>query len=174
MTRKFSVGLILILAACAPVNRLRPPSYVADWPIVVRHASLAADSGNYVNADRVLTTYASQYPGTREAREILFWRALFKLDPGNTAASVTEGLAMLDRYLADTATIAYRPEATVLKRLAVTTQVLQAKAAAPGVKDTTIVKTSGSEAEIAALKAELAKANAELDRIKKRLANPNK
>jgi hypothetical protein len=41
------------------------------------------------------------------------------------------------------------------------------------VRDTTVVKTS-NDAEVAALKAELAKANAELERIKKRLANPNK
>jgi hypothetical protein len=170
--RKISISLIL-LAACAPINKLRTPSRVSEWPITVRRASLAADSGNYINADRILTAYASEYSRTREAHEILFWRALFKLDPGNTSGSIADGLAMLDRYLADTSTIAYKPEATVLKRLAVTTQVLQARAVPTVVRDTTVVKTS-NDAEVAALKAELAKANAELERIKKRLANPNK
>jgi hypothetical protein len=165
---------MLLVAACGPVNRFRTPAYVEEWPIAVRRANLAADSGNYGNAERILAAYAAENPRTREAREILFWRALFKLDPGNTTSgSLTEGLATLDKYLADTATVAYRSEATVLKRLAITTQVLQAKALTPAVRDTTIVKTS-NEAEVAALKAELAKANAELERIKKRLANPNK
>lgn len=173
MIQKLSVVLILLFAACAPVNRLRTPGYVSEWPLVVQRASLAADSGNYVNADRILSSYASRYSHTREAREILFWRALLRLDPGNTASSITEGLAMLDKYLADTATIAYRPEATILKRLAVTTQVLQAKTMVLPGRDTSAVRTT-SDSEVAALRAELAKANAELDRIKKRLANPNK
>lgn len=173
MILKRLVPLLLVVTACAPVNRLRTPSYVGEWPIAVQRASLAADSGNYASAERIVARYAAKYPRTREAREILFWRALFKLDPGNTNGSLTEGLAILDTYLADTATVAYRSEATILKRLAVTTQVLQAKAMAPPVRDSTIVKAS-NDAEIASLRAELARTNAELERIKKRLANPNK
>lgn len=173
MIRKFIALSTVLLAACAPVNRLRTPGYVSELPTVVQRASLAADSGNYANAERILAIYAAQYPGTREAQEILFWRALFKLDPGNPNGSSTEGLATLDKYLADKTTVAYRPEATILKRLAVTTQVLQAKVMTPTVRDTTIAKAS-TDAEVAALKAELAKTNAELERIKKRLANPNK
>lgn len=173
MIRKFSGVFFLLLAGCAPVSRFRTPGYVRDWPIVVRQASLAADSGNYVNADRILTAYAAQYSRTREAGETLFWRALLKLDPGNTGGSIAEGLALLDRYLADSATIAYRAEATILKRLAVTTQVLQAKGLAQSGRDSSGTRTS-SDAEVASLRAELARANAELERIKKRLANPNK
>lgn len=176
MIRRLLVPAVLFACACAPINRLRTPAYESEWPIAIQRATLAADSGNYVNADRILDSYASRNPRTRQAREIMFWRAMFKLDPGNTkTGSLTEGLAILDRYLADTATVAYRSEATILKRLAVTTQVLQAKAMTPAVRDTTIVKMgSSNEAEIAALRAELAKTTAELERIKKRLANPNK
>lgn len=173
MIRKSLVPFILILAACAPVNRLRTPSYVDEWPVAVHRATIAADSGNYAGAERIVSAYAAKYPRTREARETLFWRALFKLDPGNSNGSLTEGLVILDRYLADTATLAYRPEATILKRLAVTTQVLQAKAMATPVRDTTSMKAS-HDAEIASLRAELARTNAELERIKKRLASPNK
>ena len=166
---------MLLLAACGPMNRFRTPAYVNEWPTAVQRANLAADSGNYAHAERILDAYAANYPRTREAREILFWRALFKLDPGNkTSGSLSDGLAMLDRYLADTSTVLYRSEAIILKRLAVTTQVLQAKALAPVVRDTTTIVKTTNETEVAALKAELAKANAELERIKKRLANPNK
>ncbi len=174
--RKFLALAILLTAACAPVNRLRTPSYVTEWPIAVRRATLAADSGNYAGAERILADYVTKNPRTREARETLFWQAMFKLDPGNTSAgSLPEGLATLDKYLADTSTVAYRAEATILKRLAVTTQVLQAKVMTPPVKDTAAVKTGTErDAEIAALRAELAKTTAELERIKKRLANPNK
>lgn len=174
MIRKFLALAILGTAACAPINRLRTPSYVTDWPIAVHRAALAADSGNYAGAERILAAYVAENPRTREARETLFWRAMFKLDPGNTTSgSLAEGLALLDKYMADTATVAYRAEATILKRLAVTTQVLQAKAMTPPVRDTAGTK-AGSDAEVAALRAELAKTSAELDRIKKRLANPNK
>jgi hypothetical protein len=171
--RKILAPAILLVAACAPINRLRTPAYETQWPITVRRATLAADSGNYGNAERILAAYATENPRTREAREIVFWRAMFKLDPGNSpSGSLTEGLALLDRYIADTATVAYRSEATILKRLAVTTQVLQAKAMTPPVRDTTVIKTS--DGDVAALRAELARTQAELDRIKKRLANPNK
>ncbi len=174
MIRKFLASAMLFVAACAPINRLRTPAYETQWPIAVRRATLAADSGNYGNAERILATFASENPLTREAHEILFWRALFKLDPGNTTTgSAIEGIVLLDRYIADPVTLAYRAEATILKRLAVTTQVLQSKTTTAPVRDTTIVKTT-NEVEVAALRAELARTTAELDRIKKRLANPNK
>lgn len=173
MTSKSLVPFILLLTACAPVNRLRTPSHVEEWPVAVQSASLAADSGNYAGAERIVSAYVTKYPRTHEAREILFWRALFKLDPGNPNGSLSQGLAILDKYLADTSTMAYRAEATIIKRLAVTTQVLQAKAIAHPMRDSATAKAS-SEAEIASLRAELAKANAELERIKKRLASPNK
>lgn len=174
MIRKFLALPILFVAACAPINRLRTPAYETEWPIAVHRATLAADSGNYANAERILAAYVAANPGTREARETLFWRALFKLDPGNTASgSLVEGLATLDKYLSDKETVAYRAEATILKRLAVTTQVLLAKAMTLPVRDTAGVRTF-SDAEVASLRAELARTNAELDRIKKRLANPNK
>lgn len=174
--RKFLVPAILFVAACAPVNRQRTPAYETQWPIAVRRATLAADSGNYGNAERILAAFAAENPRTREAHEIVFWRAMFKLDPGNTTSgSLSEGIATLDKYLADKATVAYRAEATILKRLAVTTQVLYTKAMAPPVRDTTVIKTvTINEAEVASLRAELAKTSAELERIKKRLANPNK
>lgn len=174
MIRKLVAPVILFVTACAPVNRLRTPAYETQWPIAVQRATLAADSGNYGNAERILAAYASANPRTRQAHEILFWRAMFKLDPGNTTSgSTSEGIVLLDKYIADTATLAYRAEATILKRLAVTTQVLQAKATAVPVRDTAVVKPT-NEAEVAALRAELAKTSAELERIKKRLANPNK
>lgn len=173
MIRKFGILMIVLLAACGPVKRFRTPASVSDWPNVVKRASLAADSGNYANAERMLTAYAAQYPGTHEVHETLFWRALFKLDPSNVNGSVSEGIATLDKYMADTAATLYRPEATILKRLAITTQALQARVMTQPVRDTTIVRVS-NDAEIASLKAELVRTNAELDRIKKRLANPNK
>ncbi len=173
MIQKLAVPFILMLVACAPINRMRTPSYASEWQVVLHRASLAADSGSYANAERILTVYTTKYPGTREAHETLFWHAMFKLDPGNTGGSIPEGLTTLDKYLSDTATIVHRSEAKILKRLAMTAQVLQAKAITPAVRDTTILKAT-SEAEIASLRAELAKTTAELERIKKRLANPNK
>ncbi|MBA3657772.1 MAG: hypothetical protein H0W69_10525, partial [Gemmatimonadaceae bacterium] len=180
MIRKVLVPIILFVAACAPVNRLRTPAHETQWPIAVSRATLAADSGSYGNAERILATFAAENPGTREAREIVFWRAMFKLDPGNTTSgSLGEGLNLLNIYLADPSTVAYRAEAKVVRRLAITTQILQAKAMTLPARDTTIQKVS-NEAEVAALRAELARTSAELartsaelDRIKKRLANPN-
>lgn len=173
MNRKHFLFIALASVACTPVRSAPEPSYAMEWPVVVQLASEAVDSGNYANAEKVLTGFAARYPRTREARETLFWRALYKLDPVNRSSTVSSGLALLDQYISDSTTILYRSEASVLKRLAVTAQLLQAKAGIPPARDTAVVKPA-TEAELVRLKEQLARTTAELERIKKRLAEPSR
>lgn len=164
----------LLLCACTSVRTPPVPSYALEWPSVVQTANAAADSGNYASAEKVLTAFAARFPLTREAHETAFWQALYKLDPANrSSGSVTDGLALLDRYIGDSTTIVYRAEAFVLKRMAINTQMLQVRLVALPGRDTAQAK-NGAEAEITRLKEQLARTTAELDRIKKRLADPNK
>ena len=61
-------------------------------------------------ADRELAAFAQRYPGSPEASEVTYWRALLKLDPNN-AAAIRESIAMLDSYLASAPAGTHRAEA---------------------------------------------------------------
>jgi hypothetical protein len=95
------------------------------------------------------------------------------VDPNNKTTSMADGVKALDIYINTTGAKTYKAEAIVLKRTAQAVLALRAAQAAPRIagRDTVFVNR---EDEIAALKDQLAKANAELERIKKRLADPKR
>ena len=150
-----------------------PPAPAVVFQSAIDNASKRVESGDYTGADRVLSDFVLSHKGTPEANEISFWRALYMVDPSNKNASVAEGLRAMNIYLANPASKKYRAQGEVIKRVGMLTQSLRAQQAATKVvgRDTVYVTR---EDEIAGLKDQLAKANAELDRIKKRLANPSR
>jgi outer membrane protein assembly factor BamD (BamD/ComL family) len=173
-----------------PVSML--PAPVRQWPATLAQAQASAARGDFDQADSVLAEFATAYPGTSETLEAVYWRALFRMDPSNHAESMPAAMAALDAYLADHRPRPHVAEATTLRRLAgqidglnrlAAATVAEPKegAAAPVPKTaagdlrTETAKSAdvqANEAEIRRLKDELAKANAELDRIKRRLAQP--
>ncbi len=171
------------------------------WPTTLATARTRASTGDYDGADSALAQYARQYPGTPSALETAYWRALFKMDPANHSASLPTAMSSLDGYLADTRPREHVVEAALLRRVAAqldglnkiaASAVAQAKdakqfaatanAAASDAKDQRDAAAKAADAtasaatadEIKRLKDELAKANAELDRIRKRLSQPPK
>lgn len=133
-----------------------------------------ANAGRHAAADSALRDFAQRHPGTRAADEVLFWRALYKMDPRSSAATRAEGRALMDEYAASPRTSWYRTQANVLRHLA---REISDAEATPG--DSTIVAGDTSATGIAARerviriqRAEIARLNAELERIKRRLAAP--
>jgi len=117
----------------------------------------------------------------------LYWSAISNLDPANKNGTLDAGIANLDAYLASPGNLKHAAEAQTLRSLARNSQQLarveaalqQAKAsAAPaGASDSKPQPDSKGRdeemvKEVQRLKEELAKANEELERIKKRLATP--
>lgn len=161
-------------------------------------AMAQAGHGQFDSADSLLAGYAMRHSGTSEALETAYWRALFKLDPSNRSTSVTQALALLDGYLADQRPRRHVVEATTLRRAAGQLEALNKLAAnaSAQAKDAATVAASAKanaadakadaksadanasaavdakDAEIRRLKDELAKANTELERIRKRLGSP--
>ena len=147
------------------------------WVRALDTSNQAALAGRYADADSILTTFSRDYEGTREALESEYWRAVFLLDPANRNASLEAGITALDKYLSATPPPPHRREATTLRRLASQFETVSKLAASntatpTSAPRTVIVDDHSKDEEIARLKAELAKANEELDRIKKRLATP--
>ena len=63
-------------------------------------AQRAWQAGRFDDAQRALTTFGDQYAGSREAGEVLYWRAVLELDPQNTDGSTKAAAQSLDAYLA--------------------------------------------------------------------------
>jgi TolA-binding protein len=162
----------------------------SDWNRTLENARRNVAAGNYFAADKLLDEYVRVHPDTREAREAAFWKAAYMVDPANSSGSLSAGISALDGYLASTdSTGWYYAQALVLRRTAAAAEGVSAMASAAStasaappeaIKDTVVVVSKSRDEEIASLKDQLAKskddlakANAELDRIKKRLANPS-
>ncbi|MEJ7759918.1 MAG: hypothetical protein WKF55_10070 [Gemmatimonadaceae bacterium] len=172
----FCLVSVITAGACSPARGSQAPSPASSYATTLASAQRRADSGDYAGADRILADYALKAKNKADAHEISFWRALHMVDPANKTASMTEGIRALDIYLSTPGAVAYRPQALVLKRSAMTVQAMrQAVLATPRVvnngRDTVFVTR---DEDTAALRDQLAKANAELERIKKRLANPSR
>ena len=190
-------ALTLVSSSCITLRRplFMEASSIRDWPPVLDLARRQAAEGRFGSADTTLMNFAIQYPSSNEAAETMYWRALFKLDPSNRASSFPAAIASLDAYLAAEKKRKHVDEAATLRRVAgqmdglnklAANALVQPKdttTAAPGIPkvpgaepkpaapDPTTV-SAAAEAEIKRLKDELSKANAELERIRRRLAQP--
>lgn len=161
-----------LISACSGGKAGNAPTPVDGFSAAVSAADKRVEAGDYAGADRILADYALKNKGTQNGAEIAFFRALYMVDPNNKNASMAEGIRALDIYLNTPGAKRYRPEAIVLRRTAQSILALRSNVAqtTKSAKSDTVFVSR--EAEIAELKDQLAKANAELDRIKKRLANP--
>lgn len=117
------------------------------------------------------------------AADSLYWAAVTQLLPSNKTGSRDSAIVLLDAYLKQAANERHLAEATTLLSLARDAQQLakvqaalqQARAEARDAGSGSSPAPARDESavkEIERLKAELARANEELDRIKKRLATP--
>ena len=173
MKRGALIALALTAVACAKQPAASAPRPAAEFAGAIESARQKVDSGDYPGADRVLADYALLHQGKAEAREIAFWRAMYIVDPANKTGSIAQGIKALDIYLASLGPIWYRPQAEVLRRTALVIQQSKQGQLARQINGRDTVAMSREE-EVAALRDQLAKATAELERIKKRLANPGR
>ncbi len=149
------------------------PAGRTEWTPLMLQAAQESAAGRYAVADKLLADFSTRYPASVEAGDALYWRAVYKLDPGNSASTPHDAAVLLDGYLATGAT-AHRTEAQTLRRVATALDVRAAAAAAPPKVEVVKADDKARDEELLRLKDELAKANAELDRIKRRLAQPSK
>ena len=173
--RDISLVFALLVSACtaAKSRTVEPaPSPRSEWNAWQMEASKEASAGNYVVADRLLTEYGTLNPATPEAAEAMYWRALYKMDPSNSAGAPKDASVLLDGYLASGMTT-HRAEAQTLRRVAAALETAKTSAI-PVPTKTEIVKgdDKARDEEIGRLRDELSRANAELERIKRRLAQP--
>lgn len=171
-----ALALVVLLSGsgCLPARNMPQPSEPtaqSEWPAVYARAIADANESRTSAADRDLSAFAQRYPGSPEASEVTYWRALLRLDPSN-AAAVRESITMLESYLASAPAGTHRAEAGVLRRLGLALEQRNAALAAIPPAPTVRPEDKAKDEEIARLRDELSKANAELERIRRRLARP--
>jgi hypothetical protein len=180
-----------VLALSNACVTVRAPSFLRssaerEWPSTLATAEARVSEGRYEAADSVLGRFAGRYAGSPEAFESTYWRALISMDPKNSGASVGTAVTYLDAYLVGVNPRKHRQEAFALRAIA--SQIDESRSALAlaqtrdpnahvgpvriDVPKPAVDATTASDAEIKRLKDELAKANAELERIRRRLAQP--
>ena len=165
------------------------PAAPADtaWPAVRDAARTALAARAFARAEAVLDTFAARYPQTRAAAEARYWWALVRLHPGNRAADLAPALAVLDAYRIGDPGAPHAVEAALLRALVAQQDSLRlalsleraAAAAAAGAAQTAragfVPRDSlrARDEELARVRAEAAEAQAELDRVRRRIAAPD-
>lgn len=166
----------MLLTACSTGQQhlAVPAPGPLEGMTTIAQAAQEANAGRYAVADKLLSDYIARFPATSEAADALYWRALYRLDPANPGASARDAAQLLDSYIA-TSNGTHKTEAQSLHRVAVAMDTRASAAANP----TTVAKAEppkpddkAKDEELQRVKDELAKANAELERIKRRLAQP--
>lgn len=170
-----------LVAACAPGPPRAQPAPVPapvqlQWDstrqAVVRYIASGRDS----SADSTLGEFADRHEGTPQARESLYWRGLYRLNPDNHAFTPRDALVVIDQYLAGGGDQPRYDEALVLRNTAIALDIQRTPPApepiAPAPVDTASGVAQQREEEIKRLNAELQRTQAELDRIRKRLGTP--
>ena len=183
LRRALALTAALLAIGCITGRGMRTSdSSLNDWPAVLAAATADAAEHRYAEADRTLANFAARYPETTEGRETLYWRALFRLDPANREVSPAMAATWLENYLRSDAAVGHRVEAETLRRLIAAradSSAAQAVAGAaapanPGAAGASAADLKAKDEEIKKLRDDLAKANEELERIKRRLSAPTK
>lgn len=143
-------------------------------------------AGRYTTADRWLADFVAQYPGTSEAASATVRRAIYMADPANQTSTAHAATALLDSALATSLDSAGRADVRSARRITLALERAAALASS-GSNASSAGNVSSTSSDVSAahpedsksrddeinrLKSELAKANAELERIKKRVAQP--
>jgi len=147
-----------------PTLPVEPP-----WIGTLAAVQLAVDSGRFSAADSMLTEFERSEPGTREASESAFWRAMLRADPRNPAFTPAGARAALEEYVASSPADR-RTHAGVLLRLLDLSDSL--RTAQANQRAATELRDRVRDDELQKLRDELQRTQAELDRIKRRLGPP--
>jgi hypothetical protein len=173
LLRWVALGGLLLADGCAQLRAANasPPPMEGQLQATLAQADAEAVALRFGVADRLLADYAESHANTPEAVETQFWRAVYRLNPLNQNAPLRDAVAMLDSYLNGPVSGVHRGAAMGLRRLALASD--RSTAAAPATAGMPTPGPATRDEEMQRLKDELAKANAELDRIRKRLSQPN-
>ena len=181
--RQLTAGL-LVLASCRhhrPPAAAPPPAPASDtvavpspppeppWPRTVAAVRAAVDSEQFSRADSILAAFERAERDSPDVAESAFWRAMLRADPRNPAFEPQEARRGIEVYLA-APDPRRRTEAVVMLKLLELSDSLRAAQATQ--RSAAEARDHAQEEEIQKLRDDLQRTQAELERIKRRLASP--
>lgn len=172
-----ALALAGVIGACqrpaptppAPIiPEIIPAPPISPWPGTLSSALRAAETGGFVEADRILTEFSVKHAGTADGAESDFWRALLKTDPANRRVTPRESMALYDAYLGGGPTLPRHAEALILRRVVESLDSTRSLLAT--VRASADAREKSRDEEIRRLNDVVDRTTAELERIKRRLA----
>ena len=177
--RRVAVVAALVVAACAPrpdveLEAPPPPPAAAAWDSTLADVRSLLGERRYLAGDSALAAFERRHPDTPESADARWWRAVLQLDPQNPDGSPRSAIAAIDAYLSGGIEPARYAEALVLRRAA---EALDRPAPAPvrvppdsaAIDSLVSSRTRAATDTIRALRTELERTQAELDRIRRRI-----
>jgi hypothetical protein len=173
---------VVLAAGCA--SRPHIPGARRAWSNALTEAGQYAAANEFARADSVLQAFAAAHPTSADTVTVLFYRALYSVDPANPAEDgVATATALIDRYLAANTAHPHRYEALALRRFAElrsrppvvrvdTVRTIDTAAVRSAVAREVEARDRTRDEEAQRLRDSLTRATAELDRIRRRLARP--
>jgi hypothetical protein len=154
-----------------PVVEVPVPSLPPEPPWIATFAAMqmAIDSGRFSAADSILAEFDRTDATARDSSESAFWRAMLESDPRNPAFTPADARAALEAYAAGDHP-KHRTEVVVMLRLLSASDSLRAVQTAQ--HTAAEARDKARDEEMQRLRDELARTQAELDRIKRRLGPP--
>ena len=160
----------LVVQVPAPAPALPLPLPVErPWVATLAAVQAAVDSGRFGLADSMLTAFEQSQAGTGDATESAFWRAMLRADPRNPAFTPAAARAALEEYAVGAPPHRKTEAEVLLRHLALSDSLRAAQASQRAAVDQ---RDRAREEEVQKLRDELARTQAELDRIKRRLGPP--
>ena len=177
--RRTTVIAALALAACAPRPEVEPAApaplpVVAAWDSTLAGVRSLLGERRYLAADSTLAAFETRHAGTAESGDARWWRAVLQLDPQNPDGSPRGAIAAIDAYLAGGIEQPRYDEALLLRRAA---ESLDRPAPVPvtvptdsaAIDSLVSARLRAATDSIRALRTELERTQAELDRIRRRI-----
>lgn len=172
------VLIVLVVAGCRHRPEAPPPSVELPpvptlpveppWVATSAAARAALDAGRFAAADSILAAFERAEPDSPDVSESAFWRVLVRADPRNPAFSPADARAAIEAYLANP-NARRRPEASVMLHMLSLSDSLRAGQAAQ--RSAAEARDRTRDEELQRLRDDLQRAQAELERIKRRLGS---
>ena len=141
----------------------------APWVATLAAVRMAVDSGQFSAADSMLSEFERSEPGTRDASESAFWRAMLRADPRNPAFTPAGARTALEEYVASSPADRRTDAGVLLDSSTSRTRCARRRRISARRRS---CATVARDEELQKLRDELQRTQAELDRIKRRLGPP--
>ncbi len=163
-------GAAPIVPAVLPPPPLPAPSLPSQWAATQSMVLQLVQENRPAQAESSLTQFSRENPHTPEGDRARWWRTLMRVDSRGNTGDATVALAQIDSLLTDSVATEVRAEAVLTRRNIIAIDSLRRAEVRRRVQATQLATDRLDELKVT--RDSMAKLNAEIDRLKRRLRAP--